>query len=239
MWYVDDFITETLSRLPSECAYLDYKEIPYLKDHYHDLIKDVIAMLNSEEGIGYNKAIIFGVSDNIPRDLRGIDSFLANTPEKFDDASYQTVFDRVTPRPHITVGTVTYQGRTFGYVFMDANMNREWIYEVKETYIAKSLPTKSGVFIGQAFTRRGSKNYVMMQQDRDHLKEVCGVPPSIRLNQNWYNNFTSELDPILIAAIIGCWNENNRNDCTLVELFSDVPYSSWIQSIHFFEVGVQ
>ena len=231
MWYVDDFITETLSRLPSECAYLDYKEIPYLKDHYHDLIKDVIAMLNSEEGIGYNKAIIFGVSDNIPRDLRGIDSFLANTPEKFDDASYQTVFDRVTPRPHITVGTVTYQGRTFGYVFMDANMNREWIYEVKETYIAKSLPTKSGVFIGQAFTRRGSKNYVMMQQDRDHLKEVCGVPPSIRLNQNWYNNFTSELDPILIAAIIGCWNENNRNDCTLVELFSDVPYSSWIQSI--------
>ena len=45
MWYVDDFITETLSRLPSECAYLDYKEIPYLKDHYHDLIKDVIAML--------------------------------------------------------------------------------------------------------------------------------------------------------------------------------------------------
>ena len=105
MWYADDFITETLSRLPSECAYLDYKEIPYLKDHYHDLIKDVIAMLNSEEGIGYNKAIIFGVSDNIPRDLRGIDSFLANTPEKFDDASYQTVFDRVTPRPHITVGT--------------------------------------------------------------------------------------------------------------------------------------
>ena len=76
MWYVDDFITETLYRLPSECAYLDYKEIPYLKDHYHDLIKDVIAMLNSEEGIGYNKAIIFGVSDNIPRDLRGIDSFL-------------------------------------------------------------------------------------------------------------------------------------------------------------------
>ena len=42
MRYADDFITETLSRLPSECAYLDYKEIPYLKDHYHDLIKDVM-----------------------------------------------------------------------------------------------------------------------------------------------------------------------------------------------------
>ena len=35
--YADDFIVEILSRLPSECAYLDYKEISYLKDHYHDL----------------------------------------------------------------------------------------------------------------------------------------------------------------------------------------------------------
>lgn len=231
MRYADDFITETLSRLPSECAYLDYKEIPYLKDHYHDLIKDVIAMLNCEEGIGYNKAIIFGVSDNNPRDLIGIGSFLANATEKFDDATYQTVFDRITPRPHITVGTVTYQGRTFGYVFMDASMNREWIYEVKETFISKSSPTKSGVFIGQAFTRRGSKNYVMMQQDRDHLKEVCGTPLSIRWNQNWCPTYTSEIDPILIAAIISCWNENNRNDCALVELFSGVPYSSWIQPL--------
>ncbi len=231
MRYADDFITETLIKLPSECAYLDYKEIPYLKDHYHDLIKDVIAMLNSEEGIGCNKAIIFGVSDSTPCHLIGIDSFLANTTEKFDDATYQTVFDRITPRPHITVGTVTYQGRTFGYVLMDADMNREWIYEVKETFISKSSPTKLGVFIGQAFTRRGSKNYVMMQQDRDHLKEVCGTPLSLRWNQNWYATATSEIDPILIAAIISCWNENNRNDCALVELLSGVPYSSWIQSL--------
>lgn len=231
MRYADDFIIETLSRLPSECAYLDYKEIPYLKDHYHDLIKDVIAMLNSEEGIGCNKAIIFGVSDNNPRDLIGIGSFLANVTEKFDDATYQTVFDRITPRPHITVGTVTYQGQTFGYAFMDADMNREWIYEVKETFISKSSPTKSGVFMGQAFTRRGSKNYVMMQQDREHLKEVCGTLLSMKWNQNWYPTPTSEIDPILIAAIIGCWNENNRNDCALVELFSGVPYSNWIQSL--------
>ena len=31
MRYADDFVTETLSRLPSECTYLDNKEIPYLK----------------------------------------------------------------------------------------------------------------------------------------------------------------------------------------------------------------
>ena len=124
MWYADDYIIEILSRLPSECAYLDYKLIPYVKDHYQDLIKDVIAMLNSEEGIGHKKAIIFGVSDEIPRHLEGIDSFLNNAKEKFDDATYQNIFDRIMPRPHITVGTVTYQGKAFGYVFMDADMNR-------------------------------------------------------------------------------------------------------------------
>lgn len=231
MQYADDFIVEILSRLPSECAYLDYKEIPYLKDHYHELIKDVIAMLNSEEGIGNSKAIIFGVSDGIPHHLKGIDSFLANADEKFDDASYQTVFDRITPRPHITVGTVTYKKRTFGYVFMDANMNCEWIYEVKETYIAKSILTKPGVFIGQAFTRRGSRNYVMMQQDRDHLKEICGVPLSTRWGLNLRLTSTSEIEPILIAAIVGCWNENNQSDCALIEILSGMSYSSWIQSL--------
>ena len=34
---------------------LDYKLFPYAKDHYQDLMKDVIAMLNSEEGIGQKR----------------------------------------------------------------------------------------------------------------------------------------------------------------------------------------
>lgn len=231
MRYADDFIVEILSRLPSECAYLDYKEIPYLKDHYYDLIKDVISMLNSEEAIGYNKAIVFGVSNDIPHQLKGIDSFLANTPEKFDDALYQTVFDRITPRPHITVGTVVYQGRIFGYVFMDANENHEWIYEVKETYIAKSLSSKPGVFVGQAFSRRGSRNYVMMQPDRDRLKEIYTLSPSTSWNQSRNLVSTCEMDSILIAAIVSCWNEDNRNDRTLVELLAGIPYNNWIQSL--------
>lgn len=233
MWYADDYIIEILSRLPSECAYLDYKLIPYVKDHYQDLIKDVIAMLNSEEGIGHKKAIIFGVSDEIPRHLEGIDSFLNNAKEKFDDATYQNIFDRIMPRPHITVGTVTYQGKAFGYVFMDADMNREWIYEAKETYVSRSPTEKYAVFIGQAFTRRGSKNYVMMQQDRDHLKEICTSPLSAGQNSGWQSIpiSVSKIDPLLIASIVGSWNENNPNDCALVELLTGIPYQNWIQSL--------
>lgn len=232
MWYADDYIIEILSRLPSECAYLDYKEIPYLKDHYQDLMKDVIAMLNSEEGIGHKKAIIFGVSDEIPPRLLGIDSFLANAREKFDDANYQNIFDRITPRPHITVGTVTYQGKAFGYVFMDDDLNREWIYEAKETYVSKSPTEKYAIFMGQAFTRRGSKNYVMMQQDRDHLKEICALHLSAGHDLGWQSVpiSTNKMDPLLAAAIIGGWNENNQDDCTLIELLSGIPYQNWIQT---------
>jgi len=234
MLYADDYIIEILSKLPSECAYLDYKEIPYLKDHYYDLIKDVIAMLNSEEAIGHDKAIIFGVSDSIPHYLRGIDSFLASTGEKFDDASYQTIFDHITPRPHITVGSVVFEKRVFGYVLMPADMNREWIYEVKETYIAKSGSSpspKHAVFVGQAFTRRGSKNYVMLQQDRDHLKSICTAPQTINCVPNWPVSSTAEMEPILIAAIIGCWNEDNQNDCALIEMLTAIPYGNWIQAL--------
>ncbi len=234
MLYADDYIIEILSKLPSECAYLDYKEIPYLKDHYHDLIKDVIAMLNSEEAIGHDKAIVFGVSDGIPLYLRGIDSFLSSTNEKFDDASYQTVFDHITPRPHIAVGSVTFGNRVFGYVFMPDDMNKEWVYEVKETYIAKSgssLSPKCAVFAGQAFTRRGSKNYIMLQQDRDHLKSICTAPQVMNWVPNWPISSTAEMEPILIAAIIGCWNEDNQNDRALIEMLTAIPYGNWIQSL--------
>lgn len=60
-------------------------------------------MLNSEEAIEYNKTIVLGVSNDNPHHLKGID-FLGNAPEKFDDASYQTVFDRITLQPHIAIG---------------------------------------------------------------------------------------------------------------------------------------
>ena len=58
MWFVEEDIKKILTELPSECSYLDYKEIPYLKNKKHDFIKDVIAMLNSPECIGKKKYII-------------------------------------------------------------------------------------------------------------------------------------------------------------------------------------
>ena len=47
MWHVENEIYEILSSLPSECSYIDYKQIPYQKQKRQDFVKDVIAMLNS------------------------------------------------------------------------------------------------------------------------------------------------------------------------------------------------
>ena len=100
-------------------------------------------------------------------------------------------------------------------------------------YISKSQPKASVVFVGQAFTRRGSKNYVMMQQDRDHLKEICASRLSAGQNPGWQTSPVSagKVGPLLTAAIIGGWNENNPNDCALLELLSGIPYQNWIQAL--------
>lgn len=46
MEFIEEEIIKILILRPSECEYLDYKEVPYMKNKKHDFIKDVIAMLN-------------------------------------------------------------------------------------------------------------------------------------------------------------------------------------------------
>ena len=53
MVFTDDIIYDIINRLPSEESCIDYKLDPYLKGKKdYAFVKDVIAMLNSEEGAG-------------------------------------------------------------------------------------------------------------------------------------------------------------------------------------------
>ena len=62
MTFIDDKVLEVLEKLPSECAYIDYKEYPYIKGAKdYEFIHDVISMLNSEESIDHDKFIIVHV----------------------------------------------------------------------------------------------------------------------------------------------------------------------------------
>lgn len=109
MEYIDDKIQDLLTKLPSECSCIDYKVVPYDRYKDHEFIRDVIAMLNSEEGLNKEKFIVFGVTNE--RKLRGID-----TTEWRDDNEWQHLLDKITPRPLVTTGTVTFSEKAFGYI---------------------------------------------------------------------------------------------------------------------------
>lgn len=40
MTFIDDKVLEVLEKLPSECAYIDYKEYPYIKGAKYELQQD-------------------------------------------------------------------------------------------------------------------------------------------------------------------------------------------------------
>lgn len=75
-------------------------------------MEDIIAMLNSDEGFGKDKAIIFGVVDK-NRFLKGID--IRDLP---DDSIYYNWIDAIKPRPSVQSGFVEFDGKTFGYVYI-------------------------------------------------------------------------------------------------------------------------
>ncbi len=199
-------IIELLQKLPSEGPNIDYKQIPYTKDKNNELIKDVIAMLNSEPAMDKDKVILFGVSDS--KGLIGI------VPELWrDDNEYQNIFDKIVPQPvDIRTGTVSLDNMMFGYFFI-SSLNNEWIYESKEFFAPPNndkLSEKLLVFKGQAFTRRGSKNCPLFSKDRQRIldKKILMNP----LEKHIITNLDGDEDFITKFSMLGACDGNNKND---------------------------
>ena len=222
MWFVEEDIRKILIELPSECSYLDYKETPYLKSKKHDFIKDVVAMLNSPDSIGQKKYIIFGVTND--KRLIGIND---NQP---DDNEYQNWADNIVPRPQIQTGTITFNDKLFGYVYL-LDTNECTVHEVKKSVSGdenyKSVG-KYSVLQGQAFWRRGSRNEIMMQIDREwlldhktretiHVIAPGNIPPKGVITN--------------IVTLLGAWAENRAGDCNAVERIYGKTYSIFQQEL--------
>ncbi|SMC81814.1 ATP-binding protein [Papillibacter cinnamivorans] len=224
LWTPNEYILEVLSQLPSEFDTIEYKEIPYNHKNCYRVIETVIAMLNSDFGIGHNKFIIFGIVDKT-LEKRGL-----GTIPMQDDNEYQNLFDKINPRPDIQTGTIEYEGLTFGYIFI-SKANNDRIYEVKDTFAKNE---REGVFRGQAFLRRGSKNYLMTHQDRIRIIKSINQPEfySYPVYQSAINRqYNTGLSSTLLAAILGAWDENNNNDIKLIEEITQETYQNWIQPI--------
>lgn len=152
---VDEKVINIIKKLPNENAGLDYKVLPYKKEKMADFIIDVIAMLNSDESYGSDKFIIFGITDN--KFKKGIIEELW-----YDDNHFQNLVDKINPRPEILTGNITYEKLIYGFVYISCN-NKDRVYEVKFNYISE----KSFVSEGQAFIRKGSKNYTINSDERE------------------------------------------------------------------------
>ena len=227
MIFIDDKVLEVLAKLPSECAYIDYKENPYIKGKKdYDFIQDVISMLNSEEGIDHDKFIICGVTNN-----KGLKGILRDTWR--DDNELQNLLAKITPRPHVSTGIVSFDDKLFGYIFIDKE-NKDFVYEVKETVTEDVTNEKlvlkkkvKGVYVGQAFTRYGSQNKIMFNDDRKKLMNRIIYPSPNVESFNKYNIFVNDIDSYIIASLIGSWNEEYDGDIKAIERLSKKKHSEF------------
>lgn len=139
----------------NEKSKLDYKVQEYnlqSKDKW-EVIKDVIAMLNSEEAFGENKFIILGVAEK-EFHVKGLEQNMR------DDNEYQNLFEFINPRPQVETGQVSIQGKIIGYIYIDkANNERPYtISRDNERYHQ-----------GISFIRKGSKNDSLDDVSREKM----------------------------------------------------------------------
>lgn len=221
-------IKQIIDSKQTETAYVDYKDIPYLKDKYYELARDVVAMLNSVEAKGHDKYIICGISDDV--EIIGIERFLEDHQnEKIDDANYQSVFDKIQPRPFVTYVQFDYLGHTFGCIYIDDKLNNEKLYEIKQTVKNVKEPIKSAIK-GLAYTRFGTSNRVMMQEDRERVISIVRKPISdIQVTHITKNS--QKQDALINAIILSFWDERNTSDIAFIESITDMLYADWIVTV--------
>lgn len=140
----------------NEKPILDYKiqEYDLKSEKKWDLIKDVIAMLNSDEAFNEDKFIILGIEDK-QLYVKGLEK------EMTDDNEYQNLFNYIEPHPKIETGQVFLEDYLpIGYIFIDKN-NDDRPYTValdNEKYIK-----------GSSFIRRGSTNVSLDNEIRETM----------------------------------------------------------------------
>lgn len=225
-------IFKILSELPDENSCLDYKQIPYEQSKKADFIEDVCAFLNSSEGYGKDKFIIFGI-ENATHDRKGIRA----TPME-DDAKYQELCDKIQPRPHIETGAITFEGSPYGYIYIPSN-NTDRVYSIVEDYpkkksIGEEETFKSKVYASTAFIRKGSRNYRLNEYDRRKIYEQDQQIKNI--NKENIMRYSSPLvdeekDILKFCALFGTWNEESDDEKTIISQIIGQEYNKWIKTL--------
>ena len=218
-------IRKIFHQCTSECAILDFKVEACPSEKFSELLKDIDAMLNSEEGFDQNKVILFGV--NKDRELVGISS-----GEMKDDNEFQNLVNKITPRPMILTGEMELDGKNVGYCFISKD-NKDRIYTINTTLVEKSLSAtkeilvKKSAFRGQCFTRHGSENAIIDQEEwRKIAKHLNDAQASFDAGF-LIREIPSEL---ITALMIGGWDGEFSGDRCLIGNLAMQSYDSFICS---------
>lgn len=221
-----DKIKNILNNLPSQNSLLDYKVIEYditKNGNQTELIKDVLAMLNSIESYEKDKFIILGVTDK--KYINGLNNLMT------DDNQYQSIFDTyISPRPIIETGDLQYSNKLLGYIYFSGN-NKFIPYEVRK----EKKVSKRTLSIGASFIRKGSVNMELLQDDRETL-----ILKRSEKNPN-ENNLFHAINKITHAKIeINNKNKNSEGTITIDPSSNNGYYTIGIKAYKFtpkFEVA--
>ena len=229
-------ILKILSELPTENSYIDYKQIPYLENKKAEFIKDVCGFLNSIDSYKKDKFIIFGVQDK-PIKRLGIKKELMA-----DDAEYQSLCDKIQPRPIVETGIIPFEKDDYGYVYISKE-NTDRIYSIIEDYpkqevtrFEETIGKKAKVYASTAYIRKGSKNYKLNEYDRRNIYENDRIEkmekPNDVLKYSFEEVDQDEIKNILkICALFGAWSDKNENDKNIISELIGIEYNVWIKTI--------
>ena len=228
---IRDKIIEILLDPPSEEPCIEYKLYPYRDNQKHEFLKDVISMLNSEMGMWKDKFIIIGVVDK-SRFFKGV-----KEDDLKDDNEWQNVIDIITPRPNICTGSVVFDDKTFGWIYIPAS-NDEWVYEAFKSQISdqNDYVCESNIIAkGQAYIRRGTRKDVLLDIDRRHLlwRKEQGKRQEKQQEEQRQDlikkNGINDDSTMVSMSLVGAWTEGFAGDIKIVEGISEIGIKNFIK----------
>lgn len=222
------------SSMVSECSVLEYKLYPHDIAYRCEFIKDILGLLNSYERPNEDRLLIYGI-ENKYRKALGYPFGSA-----LDDANYQELFNKISPRPHIEFHEVDASrfievepGEKQFACFYIPSENFGHVYELNAP-LEDRVPRnnkRSRLEMGASFVRVGSSTRPMVQADRDFIN-ANRKQEAFEIIKDLPNAFDpSGLSIFALAAILGAWDESNENDRALIELASDMSFDNWVAPI--------
>lgn len=228
-----------------ETSTLEYKVVPHdIKLHRCEFYKDILGLLNSFERPDEDRFLVYGINDQEQAPC-GYDQ-----SKRYDDATYQQLFDKISPRPTIQFVDIEASrilsdeklaGRYFGFFFMSSD-NFGQVYEMKEDvtddvssedFLTKQktlLRKRKSISVGASFTRDGSRVRPLVQADRTRILEFKKQPEALtRLTNASTPVFDTRGTSIFtLAAIFGSWDEALPGDIQAIEAAAKMKYEEWI-----------